>query len=55
MKRLLVPQKTAVVELLDGRKVRIISFDPFSKKVNVKSLATGLPFTTTEDQLRLSQ
>ena len=53
MKRLLAPQKTAIVELLDGRKVRIVSFDPFTKKVNVKSLATGLPFTVTESEVRL--
>ena len=53
MKTLMKPRKLAIVETLAGQRVRIISFDSFTGQVKVKSLATGLPFTTTKDQLQL--
>lgn len=52
MKHRIAPAKLAIVQTLDGQKVRIVKTDLVREKVQVKNLATGLPYWTTADQLQ---
>lgn len=52
MKALMIPRSTSIMETLEGKKVRIVSWDQKTNKVKVKCLKTGLPFTVMSPYLR---
>lgn len=45
MKNILVPRQLMLCQLADGHPVRVLSLNPKTDKLKVKSLLTGLPFT----------
>jgi hypothetical protein len=55
MKTLRIPRNTAILETLEGKKVRVVSWDTTTNKVKVKCLKTGLPFTVMSPYLRPSK
>ncbi|WP_179197877.1 hypothetical protein [Hymenobacter crusticola] len=52
MHKIFKPRKLMVCQTATGHKIRVISVNETTREAKVKSLATGLPFTTTVDDLQ---